>query len=145
VKSRVRRRSLARLSLIARPGTFSVVRLGPRARVPRWARAGPVLSITRTPSELSIVCLSDRAPRRLRREDGFRCLEVAGPIAFDAVGVLHAIAAPLARAAIPILAISTFDTDLIFVRRERFEDAVAALTRAGHRIRAAPRRRSLSE
>jgi uncharacterized protein len=120
--------------LIARPGSFSIVRLGPRARVPRWARDGTVHSITRTPSELSIVCRLRRAPPRVRREDGFRCLEVVGPLPFEATGILASLASPLARAGVPILAISTFDTDLLFVRRERFDDAAAALTRAGHRI-----------
>lgn len=64
-----------------------------------------------------------------------------GPLPFDATGVLASLASPLARAGVPILAISTFDTDLLFVRKDHFDDAVAALTRAGHRIvRAAGRR-----
>ncbi len=73
-------------------------------------------------------------PRRGRREDGFRRLEVAGPLDFDDTGVLASLASPLARARIPILTISTFDTDYLFVRQERLAGAVAALERAGHRI-----------
>lgn len=71
-------------------------------------------------------------PARVRREDGFRCLAVRGPLAFDAVGVLAALAAPLARIPIPILAISTFDTDYLFVRQAHLARAVRALRAAGH-------------
>ena len=71
-------------------------------------------------------------PAGVRREDGFRCLAVRGPFAFDVVGVLASLAAPLARAQIPILAISTFDTDYLFVRQTHLARAVRALRRAGH-------------
>lgn len=123
----------ARFELAVLPGLFSVVRLGPRARIP--AALTGFHSITRTERELSIICRQERAPRRGRREDGFRCLEVAGPLPFEATGVLAALAAPLARARIPILAVGTFDTDYLFVREERLEAAVRALGRAGHRVR----------
>jgi hypothetical protein len=123
-----------RLGLTLRPGSYSVVRLGPRSRIPAWALDGGLSSVTRTPSELSIVCRGERVPRRARRQDGFRCLEVDGPLPFDATGVLFSLAAPLARARIPILTISTFDTDLLFVRESHLASAVRALERAGHRV-----------
>jgi hypothetical protein len=121
------------LELRVMPGLYSVVRLGPRARVP--AGLTGFHSITRTAKELSIVCLVDQAPRGGRPEHGFRCLEVAGPLAFEATGVLASLALPLARARIPILAISTFDTDYVFVREKRLTAAVRALERAGHGVR----------
>ena len=120
------------LRLAVRPGRFAVLRLPARARLPRWALAGPFHSITRTASELSIVCRENRVPAGVRREEGFRCLAVRGPLAFDAVGVLAALAAPLACARIPILAISTFDTDYLFVREAHLARAVRALRSAGH-------------
>lgn len=126
------------LHLRVQPGIYSVVRLPPGAKVP--AGLTGFHCVTRTPRELSIVCRERDAPgftRRTRREDGFRCLVVAGPIPFEATGVLASLAAPLARARIPILAISTFDTDYVFVRGDRFDDAVRALSKAGHRVRLA--------
>jgi hypothetical protein len=44
------------------------------------------------------------------------------------------LATPLARARIPILVISTFDTDYLFVREERLAAAVRALETAGHAV-----------
>ncbi|HEY6067035.1 MAG TPA: ACT domain-containing protein [Thermoanaerobaculia bacterium] len=114
------------------PGLYSVVRLGPRARVPVALRG--FHSITRTGKELSIVCRAGQEPRGGRRQKGFRCLEVMGPIPFEATGVLASLAAPLARARIPILAISTYDTDYLFVREKRLSDVVRALERAGHSV-----------
>ena len=124
-----------RLRLVVRPGRFAVVRLSARAALPRWALSRPFHSITRTATELSIVCRQGRVPARVGREDGFRCLEVRGPFAFESIGVLASLAAPLARARIPILAISTFDTDYLFVREERLSDALRSLERAGHSVR----------
>jgi len=122
-------------ALTLRPGSYSIVRLGPRAKVPAWAAGGGLSSVTRTRSELSIVCRGERVPPRTRREDGFRCLEVDGPLPFDATGVLSSLAAPLARARIPILAISTFDTDYVLVREKRLFAAIRELERAGHSVR----------
>lgn len=123
-----------RLRLVVRPGRFAVVRLSARAALPRWAFSAPFHSITRTATELSIVCRQRRVPARVRREDGFRCLEVRGPFDFDAVGVLASLAMPLARARIPILAMSTFDTDFLFVREADLAGTIRALEKAGHAV-----------
>ena len=124
----------ARLGLTLLPGSYAIVRLGPRTKIPGWALRGGLMSVTRTASELSIVCRQERVPAGARRQDGFRCLEVQGPLDFDATGVLSSLASPLARARIPILAISTFDTDLLFVRAARLASAMRVLARAGHRV-----------
>ena len=121
-----------KLALTVLPGLYSVVRLRPGAKAPGGLTG--FHSITRTDKELSIVCRGKEAPRSPRRQDGFRCLEVAGPFGFDAVGVLAGLTAPLARARVPILAISTFDTDYLLVRGDRLPAAVRALERAGHRV-----------
>jgi len=114
---------------------LAVCRLPPDAAVPDWAMRGPFHAITRTPAELSIVCLSDGVPSGVRAETGWRCFSLAGPIAFTETGVLSSIAAPLAAAGIGIFVISTFDTDYVLVPGPRLADAVRALESAGHRIR----------
>ena len=43
-------------------------------------------------------------------------IAVEGPLAPDLVGVLVSLAAPLADAGIPILAIGTYDTDYVLIR-----------------------------
>ena len=65
-------------------------------------------------------------------DDGWRALRVAGQLDLTETGVLASLAAPLAEAGVPIFAISTHDTDYLLVKDEKLEDAVAALTAAGH-------------
>lgn len=119
-----------RLSVV--PGVFAVCRLDPAADLPREIARAPFASITRTPEELSIVCEERLAPAGARREGGWRCLAVRGPIPFTATGVLASLATPLAEARVGIFAISTFDTDYVLVKEAQLARAVAALRAAGH-------------
>jgi hypothetical protein len=117
-----------RLSLLE--GRFAVCRLPACAPWP-VPRAGPLLSITRTAEEMSVVCLADSAPRGARVEDGWRALKLEGPIPFQEIGVLSALSGSLAGAGLSLFAISTFDTDYILVRETDLAAAMDALRRAG--------------
>ncbi|MBV9742721.1 MAG: ACT domain-containing protein [Acidobacteriia bacterium] len=97
---------------------------------PDWAYEGEFVSITRTADEVSIVCRS--VPENVPCERGWRCLKVRGPLDFSLTGVLSSIAKPLADAAVPIFAISTFDTDYILVFEKHLPQAINALKSAGH-------------
>lgn len=116
-----------------RSRSYSVCRLPADAAVPTWA-TGEVVSITRTADELSVVCSEGAVPTGVRIEVGFRCLRVAGTLDFSAVGVLASLLVPLAAAGIPVLALSTFDTDYLFVKDAALEVAVQALRAAGHQV-----------
>lgn len=122
------------LRLRVLPGLLAVARLSGTAPVPPWADGPGVVSITRRAGELSVVCAEERVPSAVRAERGFRALELEGPIAFQEVGVLHALTGPLARAAVSLFAVSTFDTDLVLVREETLARALEALRGAGHRV-----------
>jgi len=122
------------LDLTVEAWELAVSRLPPDAPVPDWATRGAFRAIVRTPAELSIVCAAADVPGDVRSEKGWRCLSVAGPIAFDETGVLSLIAAPLAAADVGIFAISTFDTDYVLVPGRKLEAALLALESAGHRI-----------
>ena len=88
-------------------------------------------SITRTESELSIVCETTRIPSDTTvREDGWRALMVCGPLDFGLIGILAKIASALAEAGVPLFAVSTFDTDYILVKEELLQTAIAALRAA---------------
>jgi len=119
------------------PGAWAVCRLAPEAAVPRWARAAGAafVSATRTARELSLVVPESRVPARLpdgKAERGWALLALEGPFAFGEIGVLAAVAAPLAAAGVPIFALSTFDTDHLLVPASRLGAALAALAAAGH-------------
>jgi hypothetical protein len=92
------------------------------------------VSITRTDDELSIVCAEDRVPGSTQCERGFAAIRVAGTLAPELVGVMVSLAAPLADAGLPILAIGTYDTDYVLVRHCDLGDALEALREAGHDV-----------
>ena len=117
------------------PGAFAIVRLAADTPLPRWAARGEFFSVTRTSDELSIVCAEDHVPRGVAPETGWRALKVTGPFALSEIGVLAALAAPLAEAKVSLFAISTFDTDYLLVSEKQLNAAIAALKGAGHRIR----------
>jgi hypothetical protein len=94
-------------------------------------RPGPLLSITRTAEETSVVCLRENAPRGARVEDGWRALKLEGPIPFEEIGVLSALAGSLAGAGLSVFALSTFDTDYILVKETSLAAALEALGKAG--------------
>ncbi|HET7146648.1 MAG TPA: ACT domain-containing protein [Gaiellaceae bacterium] len=114
---------------------YAIVRLGPDAELPGWARGGHFWSVTRTESELSIVCAQDDVPDDESAERGWCALEVSGPpLDFSLTGVVASLVTPLADAAIPIFVLSTFETDYLLVRERDLEPAVEALTAAGHAV-----------
>ena len=121
------------VSLRVLRGELAVWKLPPNAEPPEIDGA-PLLSITRTGAELSVVGPADQAPEGVPVETGWSCLEVQGPLAFDLTGILAGVSAPLAAAAVPIFAISTFETDYVLVRRSDLERAAAALREAGHEV-----------
>jgi hypothetical protein len=115
-------------------GSFAIVRLGADAPVPRWATQGEFFSITRTRDEVSVICVADQIPSGIASEKGWRALKVNGPFASSEIGVLAALATPLAEAKVSLFATSTFDTDYLLVSETQLHAAIAALKGAGHRI-----------
>ncbi len=124
------------LTLFTLPQTYAVCRLDPNGHIPYWALiGGDFVSLTRTDSELSIVCLEENVPPEIKSERGWRCINVEGAFPFTVAGVHASLAVPLAEANISVLAIATYDTDHILVKDEDLERALQALALAGHTIR----------
>ena len=126
--------STRRFELSVLPGSFAIVRLAADAGLPPWATAGDLFSVTRTREELSVVCTENQVPTGVKAETGWRALKVQGPFALSEIGVLAALAAPLAAAKVSLFAISTFDTDYLLVSEKKLDSATAALRAAGHRV-----------
>ncbi len=114
------------------PESYAVCRLLPETET-AWV-GGAFSSVTVTPSEVSVVCETRFVPGDVKHEPGWSCLRVQGTFDFDVVGVLAVLAVPLAEARVPILALSTFDTDYLLVKDSRLPDAVTALGNAGHTV-----------
>ena len=122
-------------TLIILPDLLTVCRLPPDALIPAWAQEdGGLLSVVRTPEELSIVCPEKLVPANITAERGWRPLKVKGPLVFSEVGVLASLVEPLAAAGISIFVISTFETDYVLVKEQVLDHAVQTLQQAGHTV-----------
>jgi hypothetical protein len=121
------------LTLDLLEGNFLICRLPPTASLPSWAFNGPFVSITKTNDELSIITLDDnRLPNDLKCERNWKCFKLRGPFEFSLTGILSSLLGPLAKADVPILAISTFDTDYVMVKDKNLEIAADVLKQNGH-------------
>jgi hypothetical protein len=113
-------------------GSFAVCRLPARAALPEWALRDSFFSVTRTADELSIVCPAGQVPGDVHHENDWACLKLEGPFPFSETGILSSFVQPLSDRAIPIFAISTFDTDYVLVKHAWVEKAIQTLSDAGH-------------
>jgi hypothetical protein len=123
-----------RLTISVHPAVYAICRLEADAAVPSWAAGMSFLTITRTASELSIVCDESAIPADAHAERKRRLLQIEGTLAFTLSGVLASVATPLAEAEVSIFAISTYDTDYILVADEDLDRAITALEGAGHKV-----------
>jgi hypothetical protein len=122
------------------PGPLAVSRLEPGDPAPPWAvapdrSAASLVSITWTRHELSVVCPAEWVPAGVTASAPWRALRVEGPFDLSDVGVLAALAAPLARAGVSVLPIATHDTDYLLVRDDALPAAARALRADGHDVR----------
>jgi hypothetical protein len=115
------------------PEKLAVCQLTAGSGVPEWAVGAGFLCVTQTLEELSIVCEETRVPADIRTERDWIALKLEGPFPFAMTGVLTSCLQPLADAAIPIFAVSTFDTDYVLIKSDKLEPAIAALDAVGHR------------
>ena len=117
------------------PERFGICRFGPNASIPDWALTCRFYSITRTEEEVSVVCHEEAISQDTSCEKGWRCFKVKGPIDFSETWILASLAQPLARANISIFALSTYDTDYLFVRDKDISRTIEVLVGEGFSIR----------
>lgn len=91
--------------------------------------------ISKTDEESSLVCRSDRMPENLICSDiGWRAFRIDGILDFSLVGILAKIASLMADNQIGIFAVSTFNTDYIFIKQQNFEAAILILETNGYMV-----------
>ncbi len=126
---------MRKLTVRVRPGRYSVLRFAGDADVPAGvldARIDGLVSVTRTPDELTVVCPEEFAVPADQAASGWRLLTAAGPFEFTLTGIMAALSSALAAAGVPLFALSTFDTDHLLVKADDLVRAVDALRDAGH-------------
>ena len=91
--------------------------------------------IGKTDEENSLVCMTEDVPSNaIQCEDGWVCLRIQGVFDFSLVGILSKISAILAENAVPIFAVSTYNTDYILMKKEHYQKALDVLADNGYKI-----------
>ena len=89
--------------------------------------------VSKTDEENSLVCPTKYIPLNvLELDHGWRAFRIEGILDFSLIGILSKISTILANHQIGIFAISTFNTDYIFVKEESFEKAIESLKKEGY-------------
>ena len=91
--------------------------------------------VGRTDEEISIVCPTEEVPpKTLERDDGWRGFRIEGTLDFSLTGILAKLSGILTDKRIGLFAVSTFNTDYVFVKEDNFAAALEALAAAGYDI-----------
>ena len=91
--------------------------------------------IGKTDEELSLVCKTEDTPvKAVEREDGWKGFRIQGTLDFSLVGILSKLSGILADHKIGIFAVSTYNTDYIFVKEENFDRALKVLASEGYTV-----------
>lgn len=123
-----------KLDISILPETLAICQMDKDAGIPEWALTCAFFSLTRTAEELSVVCHQTNVPEGIKRDEGWRCLKVEGPLDFSAAGILASLTMPLAKEGISVFAMSTYHTDYLLVKERHLEKAVQILAQNGHQI-----------
>lgn len=89
----------------------------------------------KTDEEISLVCKTEDVPENtLVRDDGWKGFRIEGILDFSLIGILSKISSILAENKVGIFAVSTYNTDYIFVKEENFDKAINALKDNGYDV-----------
>lgn len=91
--------------------------------------------IGKTDGERSLICRTENVPdNTLSREDGWKAFRITGVLDFSLVGITAKISSLLAEEKIPILVVSTFNTDYFLMKKESEMLAMSRFVSAGYRV-----------
>ncbi len=91
--------------------------------------------IGKTDEEKSLVCITnDVPPNVIQRDDGWKGFRIQGVLDFSLIGILSKISAILADNGISIFAVSTYNTDYVFIKQEKYQKALDVLKHSGYKI-----------
>ena len=111
------------------PEKLGICHFAEKGPIPAWAQDISFCSITRTKTELSIVCPQDEIPAGVLAEKDWRAFKLEGDLGLESVGVIATLSQPLADAVISIFNISTYETNYVLVEEKNLEKAIEVLNK----------------
>ena len=84
--------------------------------------------VGKTDEELSLVCNTNLVPQNaIECDNGWKAFRIQGVLDFSLIGILSEISTLLADNHVGIFAVSTYNTDYIFIKEENFEKSIKIL------------------
>jgi len=118
------------MKLTLLPQTFAVCKISDPSAID-WKQE--FLFFSKTDEELSLVCPESAIPiGSAHVEKSWRGFRINGKLDFSLIGILAKISDILAKEEISIFAVSTFNTDYIFLQEKDWEKGLATLSQAGY-------------
>jgi hypothetical protein len=114
---------------------YSIYKFKKNSILPDWIYLSEFYSITRTKDELSVIAVqNDSAREGIICSNGWHILKIDEELNLFQIGVIAAISDILKEKKIPILTISTYDTDYFMVKYKDLKSAIEALEVKGHNV-----------
>lgn len=90
---------------------------------------------SKTDKEISLVCSENAVPdSAISADKGWSGFRLAGSQELSQVGIISKIAEALATCKIAVFIVSTFETDYVFVKTERFSRAIELMMEIGYSL-----------
>ncbi|GFD83985.1 ACT domain-containing protein [Alteromonas marina] len=121
-------------TLLVRESLFTIHSLDPQSNIPASVLNSPLFFLGKTEDELSIVVPDSVEVDSLDSDEGWRALELLGPLHLSMVGIMAQIGEVLASAKVAIFVVSTFETDFFLVKDKKLRVAIRALKEAGYSV-----------
>ena len=124
------------MKLVMSSQAIAVVRLPVGVPDPEWARGGPLVSVTRTARETSVIVPTSSVPEDVPGpvQGPLVAVYVDEQLDFSQVGILVGLLKPLADAGIPVLTVSTYDTDWVLLEASKAAAASSVWRAAGYQV-----------
>jgi len=88
--------------------------------------------ISKTDSELSVICESQYVMEdNISVEHGWGCFRIAEDASFGKYGMIAFLADIIAKEKTAILVVATYDTDYIFIKKDKLDGVINALRNNG--------------
>ena len=111
---------------------FTIHRLNADEIIPSKVYESKFYWIGKTDKELSIVCESNILLNTEKSNSDWCIIKISGKLDFSMVGILAEISNALKNAGISLIALSTYDTDYIMLKKSKLIIAKDALEKIGY-------------
>jgi uncharacterized protein len=113
---------------------FTIYKYDANETIPEGVYKSNFYWIGKTDEELSIVCESGLLPIHDTSNNNWSIIRIAEKLDFSLAGILAEITNALKNAGISIIALSTYNTDYIMLKKEKLKEAKAALKNTGYKF-----------